>query len=56
MSKIKEIIDNLNQTIKKMSKPTVVESNSTAYKSTRAKKSQLIRLRDELLEKEKKNG
>ena len=34
----------------------VVVSDSTAYKSTRAKKSQLIRLRDELLEKEKKNG
>lgn len=56
MSKIKEIIDNLNQTIKKMSKPNIVESDSTAYKSSRAKKSQLIKLRDELLEKEKKNG
>jgi len=55
MSKIKEIIDNLNQTIKKMSKPNVVESNSTAYKSSRAKKSQLIRLRDELIAKKKKN-
>jgi len=55
MSKIKEIIDNLNQTIKKMSKHSAVESNSTAYKSCRAKKSHLIRLRDELIAKKKKN-
>ena len=40
--KIKEIISNLENTIKRMGTKTIVESLSTAFTPTRAKRAKLI--------------
>ncbi len=53
-NKIREIITNLEGTVKKMGNNTSVESMSTAFQPTRAKKSTLVSKIKEL--KAKLNG
>ena len=53
-ARIREIITNLEGTVKKMGNSTYVESMSTAFQATRAKKSTLVSKIKEL--KDKLNG